>query len=517
MAIKTLFGSHRGSMVPATDTVNHENAPAYAMSPKQALAQYAATGCFGRTFYASEQQQLAQVLKLCNAVGPEFVAKVAVYARQHSHMKDMPALLCAWLSTRSPQLHETVFSRVIDSTKMLRNYVQILRSGAVKRKSLGSAPKRLVQSWLLTNSEETIFRSSAGASPSMADILKMVHPKPKTETQEAFYGYMIGRSINKNALPELVLQYEQFKNGESPDVPDLPFTLLSSLPLTRKDWGTIAKRASWQTARMNLNTFARQGAFDEPGVTEHLSSFLRNRDEIRRARLFPYQLMVAFLNCDAVVPATVRDALQHAMQIALENIPVIEGQIYVCPDVSGSMQSSTTGYRKGSTSTARCIDVAALVAAAILQQSQTAEVLPFEQDVVRVDLNRRDSVMTNAARLAAIGGGGTNCSAPIKLLNERKAKGDLVVFVSDNESWLDARQGRGTALMVEWNAFRQRNPNAKLVCLDIQPYTTTQALERADILNVGGFSDQVFELVAAFAANELDPDHWVGRIEAMSI
>ena len=78
MAIQTLFGSYRGPMIPATDTVNQEGAPAYALTPKQALAQYAATGCFGRTFYASEQEQLSRVLQLCDAVGPEFVAVVLV-------------------------------------------------------------------------------------------------------------------------------------------------------------------------------------------------------------------------------------------------------------------------------------------------------------------------------------------------------------------------------------------------------------------------------------------------------
>ena len=34
------------ALIPQTDTANSENAPAYALAPKQALAQYAATGCF---------------------------------------------------------------------------------------------------------------------------------------------------------------------------------------------------------------------------------------------------------------------------------------------------------------------------------------------------------------------------------------------------------------------------------------------------------------------------------------
>ena len=40
--------------------------------------------------------------------------------------------------------------------------------------------------------------------------------------------------------------------------------------------------------------------------------------------------------------------------------------------------------------------------------------------------------------------------------------------------------------------LQARNPRARLVCIDLQPYATTQAAERDDILNVGGFSDQVF-------------------------
>jgi 60 kDa SS-A/Ro ribonucleoprotein len=111
------------------------------------------------------------------------------------------------------------------------------------------------------------------------------------------------------------------------------------------------------------------------------------------------------------------------------------------------------------------------------RKNPSAEVLPFEI-VVKIDVNPRDSVMTNAEKLAKIGGGGTNCSAPIARLNKRQAPGDLVIFVSDNQSWVDAGGGRGTATLREWNAFRKRNPTARLVCIDLQPYGTTQAAER---------------------------------------
>lgn len=346
MANKTLFQTIFGGLIPATDTVNSEQAPAYALSPKQALAQYAATGCFNRTFYASAEDQLQRVLELCNAAGPEFVAQVAIYSRRNAYMKDMPALLCAWLSARSSRLHEAVFARVIDNAKMLRTYVQILRSGVVGRKSLGTAPKRLVREWIASRDEESLFRASAGQSPSFGDILRMVHPKPANERREAFYGYMLGRSHDAAALPELVAQYERFKAGDGHmETPDVPFMMLSALPLSRQDWVAVAARASWQTTRMNLNTFARHGVFDTPGMAEIVAARLRDAGEIARARVFPYQLLVAYNNCVEQAPRIVREALQDAMELAVANVPVIEGKVFVCPDVSGSMKSPVTGTR----------------------------------------------------------------------------------------------------------------------------------------------------------------------------
>jgi len=62
--------------------------------------------------------------------------------------------------------------------------------------------------------------------------------------------------------------------------------------------------------------------------------------------------------------------------------------------------------------------------------NRKTRVLPFECDVVSLKLNSRDSVMTNSQKLASIGGGGTNCSAPLRLLNREKAAPDLVILVS---------------------------------------------------------------------------------------
>lgn len=258
-----------------------------------------------------------------------------------------------------------------------------------------------------------------------------------------------------------------------------------------------------------------------PEIVELVANRLRDALNIKRAKVFPYQLLAAYKTAEAnrEMPRKITEALQDAMEIATENVPRIKGKVFVFPDVSGSMSSAVTGYRKGATSAVRCIDVAALTASAILRKNPSAEVLPFENNVVDIRLNPRDSVMTNAQKLASIGGGGTNCSAPLAELNRKLATGDVIIYVSDNESWIDSNRSwnSGTETMKQWNEFKSRNAQAKLVCIDIQPYATTQAQERADILNIGGFSDQVFNLIAEFAEGNLTAEHWVGVIEQVEI
>ena len=522
MANKNLFQTVRGLFTPKTDTINEAGGRAYKLAPKHALAQYAATGCFSNTFYADAGEQLENVLELTRELDAEFIAKTAVYAREKGFMKDMPALLVAVLSTKDKAIFEKTFPRVIENGKMLRNFVQIIRSGAVGRKSLGSLPKRMVREWFETRRAETIFKQSVGQSPSFADVLKMVHPKPKDAEKEALYGYFIGRDVDADKLPEIVQQFEKFKSGDfSAEVPAVPFQMLTALPISTKEWTQIARNAPWQMTRMNLNTFERHGVFKDAEMVEIIANRLRDREAIKRAKVFPYQLLTAYTMAsnNADIPRQITEALQDAMEIATENVPEIKGKVFVFPDVSGSMSSAVTGYRKGATSAVRCIDVAGLVASAILRKNPTAEVLPFENNVVNIALNPRDSVMTNSQKLAKIGGGGTNCSAPLAQLNRAKASGDFVIYVSDNESWIDINRAwnSGTETMTQWNEFKTRNAQAKLVCIDIQPYAHTQAQERDDILNVGGFSDQVFNLISEFAGGTMNADHWIGMIEKVEL
>jgi 60 kDa SS-A/Ro ribonucleoprotein len=520
MALRSLFRSARGSYVPPADAANREGAPAYRYTPEHSLAQLVSTGCLAGTFYASAEEQIETLLRLAEAVEPEFVAKAAVHARERGRMKDAPAVLVASLSRRAPGVFERAFARVVDDGRMLRTFVQVVRSGRTGRKSLGSRPKRLVRAWLAARSDEALFRASTGRDPSLADVLRMVHPKPETASRSALYAWLVDRPHDAAALPEPVRAFEAWKADPTREIPDVPFLMLTARPLDASSWARIARRLSWQSLRMNLATLVRHGAFEsDPALAAHVAARLSDPGEVRRSRVYPYQLLSAWKAAGDAVPAPVRAALQDALEASIENVPALPGRVHVAVDVSGSMASPVTGGRGSGTTSVSCRDVAAVFACAILRKNPEAEVIPFHDRVVPVPLNPRDSIATNAAVLEAIPSGGTNCSAPLVTLNARgkHAKADLVIYLSDNQSWVDVAAGRGTAMLEEWRRLKVRNPKARLACIDLQPCGTTQAPEADDVLNVGGFSDAVFDLVGEFARGELAPEAWAQRIRSIDV
>src|SRR5262249_3111713 len=138
-----------------------------------------------------------------------------------------------------------------------------------------------------------------------------------------------------------------------------------------------------------------------------------------------------------------------------------------------------------------CVDVAALFGAAVLRRNPGSVIVPFNHAPMNFDVQPEQSILPVARNLAALLSGGTDCSAPLTMANyewaDRKFAG--VVLISDNESWIGEGRWGTTRVMEEWLRFSANQaalggPMAKLVCIDLQPYTSVQAPDRYDILNV---------------------------------
>src|SRR5689334_733289 len=109
MANKSLFSSIKSRLARA-EVRNEAGGPAYRLAPKHALAQVAATGCFGGVYYAAAESQLAELRALIDQVNDNlFLAKLAVYSRERAYMKDMSAALLLALARRDSQLFHRAF------------------------------------------------------------------------------------------------------------------------------------------------------------------------------------------------------------------------------------------------------------------------------------------------------------------------------------------------------------------------------------------------------------------------
>jgi len=573
-----VFQTSRGRMVPPATTKNRAGGPAYQYTDEHALIQHASTGTFNGTFYATAEQQFGEVFDLCAKLDPRFIAQVAIFSRNQGFMKDMPAYLVSDLAVKTKvaeeaaqsawkayktnsngnaeklhqaaveaqkqaeecaRLFKSAFAKVIGNGRMAKGFAQILRSGAAGRKSFGTMVKSAFREWFDRRTDKHLFEDSVGGDVSLADLIKLVRPKPKTDARNVLYRYLIGKSVVTDELPEPVRQYEQFKSGSTDVVPDIEFRFLTGLERlkdkkeSKRVWTEVARNAPWHRTRMNLNSFARHDVFGDPEMVKLVADRLRDPNQVQRARVFPYQLLAAYraTKANGDMPIQITNALQDALEVAVENVPKFEGQLYICVDISGSMTFTPVtgrrdgrkaqdgrGYSHGNDSTIMCNHAAALIACTLMRKNDNSWLLPYDDRLYKHNLNPRDSIMTNAQVLGNFGGGGTACSVPLSYLNSRKKEGDLVIYISDNESWVDWNQGgRGTAMAVEWEAFRVRNKNAKLVCIDLNPRSTCQVPMRPDVLSIGGFSDACFKIISAFVRDELHGDQVVGIVKDIEV
>jgi len=545
MANSTLFSSLK-SLLPRTDSVNEAGGRAYELTAKHALAQLAATGCFNGVFYANAENQLDELQKLIAQVDDNvFLAKLAVYSRERAFLKDMPAALLLALSKKDTVLFHQVFDRVIDNGRVLRTLFQMIRSGQFGRNGLSSSLQRAFQRWLNEASVGKLLSASIGNDPSLRDVLRMARPTPKDNARRALFGWLTDKEQSKWApatiadLPEQVQGLIAYRQAETAELQALisgglsvRWDLLADAAKSPLVWKAIARQMGPQALRMNLNTLLRHGVLNDTRMVDYVADRIADPDEILRSRQFPYQYLAAYVNASAELPHKIKAALHKAAEIACGNVPELPGPVIIGLDTSGSMSCPVTGNRgRGATSKMRCVDVAALFAAAILRRNPDSVVVPFDTQAYDAKVDPSDSILSLSERLAKFGGGGTDCSIPLREANAkyRNRKFAGCVLVSDNESWVYANRAfaygthGSTGVMTEWQAFLKNQvrlqggniSGSKLVCINIQPYGTTQAPERSDILNIGGFSDAVFNVVASYLAD--DGNRFVAEVEAVTL
>jgi 60 kDa SS-A/Ro ribonucleoprotein len=529
---KRLF-ANRSEVQPITDTVNQAGGAAYAMDSEWALAQLAFTGTFTSTFYDTSggENQLTQLLEHAGKVSPDYHARLAVAAREVGYMKDMPTALVAALASRDLSLFKTAFNKVIDAPNMLKTAFQMFRSGRFGHKGLGYSVKKTFERKIRSASPSWLYNLSIGSNPSIKDIFKLLHIKPRTREERATWGYLLGQRTNRwgegvdmSSLPKILLVLDRYNKSSSEqdqldmldDLKGIRWEALTGNVRGPRVWKGFVNNMRAQALRMNLNTLQRHGAFKDQEIVSLVANRLADIDDVRGSIQFPFQYLAAYLHLDGDVQAEVRSGLHKAAEAACGNIPRFGCPVAILVDVSRSMSNTpVTGiHGPGKTSKIRCIDAAVFFAVALWRTNPGSVLIPFDTDVYTeaLSLDHNDSLLSLTTRLAMYGGGGTDCSCSLRYINDVMADKPfgVAVLISDNESWADhmGRYSGQTGTMVEFGRFvvnqrhlgKYRSP--KLVCLDLAPGATCQIPNTDNTLPVGGFSDGVFSLLGQFISGD---------------
>jgi 60 kDa SS-A/Ro ribonucleoprotein len=497
------------------DAINPEGFLSFKRSDEEAYLQVLLTNTLSGTFYAQESDLLQESLALHASItqrDPAFAARALVYARNAGMMRLQPIVGLAYLSKADHDLFHKVFGRVILTPGDLTDFVEIVRGG-VAPGGMGRSIKTAVNGWLNGLSEyHAIKYASGGQGYSLRDVLRVTHPQPVNPVQDAIFMWLTdpAKWQQNSAAPELTPQiaaFEQIKRlevraeGDQNDLRALieagrlPYEVVTGVVKPDVEtWAGLLRQMPYLALLRHLNTLQRAGVLAVQEHANYAAERLTNADALRKAKILPFQLYTAYRVFNAAVPAerVVADALVVAMEAAFVNLPDLGGNVCIAPDVSGSMSGFIARLTK-----VRYIDIAGIFAGALLKANPRALVLPFENKIVDVKLNARDTLMTNADRLAKIGGGGTAVSAPVSTLLDRKFKVETFIGITDNIEWATDQSGR-QGFLPTWNEYKDKvAPDAQAFLITIAPYRHAVAPQAApDIHYIYGWNDSVLQYIA---------------------
>ena len=195
------------------------------------------------------------------------------------------------------------------------------------------------------------------------------------------------------------------------------------------------------------------------------------------------------------------EALDRAADLALANVPKLEGRTLVVVDGSGSMT-----WNGGP------IKIASLFAAVILRTNPEADLMMFDTDARYLSINPEDSVLAVQRQIEdRAKGGGTNFNA---VFDRATKVYDRVVILSDMQGWMAGGYNRVGAPTEAFAGYRKRTgADPKVFSFDLQGYGTLMFPER-NVYALAGFSEKVFDVMALL---ERDREALVHEIEAVTL
>ena len=478
---------------------NHEGADAFAMTPEMELYTAVVTSSLSDLNYEKSDERTDRIARLVGKVSPEFVAKLAVYARTEMHLRSIPLLLLVELA----KVHngDDLVSRAVEKTVLRADEImELLMCYQWRNASDGSVKKlnklsRQIQNGLgraFNRFDEYQFAKydRDKLAVTLRDALFLVHPKAKDESQQALFDKIVNRQLEVPYTWETELSalgQEQFDSDES------------RADAFRLKWEELVNsgKLGYMALMRNLRNMVQANISADAikAVTEILS----DAGQVAKSKQLPFRYLSAYREIERVNSVYV-NAIMTALETAVKHSASnIEGfgwntRVLLASDVSGSMMMPVSRN-----STVQCYDIGLLLS--MLLKSRCSQVVSgIFGDEWKVVNMPTDNILMSTSRLRRMEGEvgySTNGYKVIEWLISNKMEMDKVMMFTDLQMW-DSSYSGNMHIRTSWKRYKQIAPDAKLYLFDLAGYGQSPLrLEKDDVCLIAGWSDRVFDVMSA--------------------
>lgn len=489
----------------APQVKNHEGAKAWSLSKELELYTAVVTTTLSDKFYETGGERLKRIQQLISEVDPQFVAKLAVYARESMYLRSIPLVLAVELAKvhKGDDLVSRLVARVIQRADEITELLAFYQNANARKsvKKLGKLSKQLQKGLALAFNkfdEYQFSKYNRAAEVKLRDALFLVHPRPKDISQQALFDKIAADTLETAETWETKLSAAGQVAPADEDEKNLAFA---------KQWEDLidSGKLGYMAMLRNLRNMLQKGISDVH--LDKVAAMLADQKQVMKSKQFPFRFLSAYreLRSETNLRAPqVMEALESAIRASVSNMKGFDKdtRVMIASDVSGSMQTPVSAKSK-----VQMYDFGLVLSMLLQSKCERAITGIFGTEFKVVNMPRAQ-ILANTEKMnhySSQVGWATNGHLVVEHLIKSRTVVDKVMIFTDMQLWNS--NGDGGHLAKVWKQYKAMAQGAKLYLFDLQGYGQAPInVLREDVYLIAGWSDKVFDILHAIenGSNALD-------------
>lgn len=498
-----------------TDMVkNNAGGYSFLIKPQEQLERFLLIGSEGGTYYVSEQKltedNAKSIIALIKTNGVDVVKTVIDFATNNRAPKADPGLfVLALAATYGDAVTKQWVYRNLTNVVKTSTHLFIFLSNIQNLRGWSGGLRRAVAKFYTSKTDDRLayqlvkYRNRAGFTHK--DAIKLSHPVPTSDSQSALLKYAIGKANETEISNKLIQDYgtaQTLKGKALAELvanSELTWEMVPTSELNDKDvLKALLENMPLFALIRNLNRFAKAGLTDGSTMTTKIIvSKLRNEENVKKSGIHPLVVVNSMVtyssgrgalgNSTWSVNQSIVDALQDTYELALKTVVPTGKNVLIGVDISGSMQAAVNGMQLNAA------QIANVLAVTMLKTEPNAELIWFDTKLSNPTIGRRTSI-DDVIRQSPHGGG-TDCALPIQHAIARNTKYDVILILTDNETWAGNRH----SLSYIEQYRRSTNKDVKIIEVALAANPSSNIPDKdVNLLRIVGFDASVIQVLNKF-------------------